>query len=540
MIGPLLLLAAWPALAAARVPSVRYQIVYAPERDTGKWEVSATVSGLAPEPELSVRLPAWGDWAAFGEDYVSGFKAYEVVEASGDAVSGWRLRLVTPRPKELHLVYSVRALSAGESARAAYPLLPSCAGSWCRGFAGNVLVELRQGDKPVRAVRTLTFALPDGWSAATGWGRPKTPRDAVRLDDGYENGVIAFGSGARTRSAGGPGARYEVVQNGLAGDVTQEALAAARDADRLLDARLRPSLARTTRLLISGVGGPAVATAHGIELGIARDDLVAAPAVQHGLARELVRQRLGMLVRGGREPAWFTEGFSDYLAAWILVHLRRVPEGWFADEMAARERAVASNPASYERGTLLAFAMDLRLREGAGGGLFTFLRDLRGPSSQAELVDRIGARGFDDLAKRYILAPEPLAETSVALNGLGYQQVLATATVAYLGLDVGGPSRSTVLAVDAAGPAAAAGIRAGDVLVRYVQTRRDGVRVGISSRNRFRFGTDLFDPDEPAVLTVVRDGRESRVAVEPMPAPWGLVDAYRGSRAAERGASFFK
>lgn len=353
---------------------------------------------------------------------------------------------------------------------------------------------------PVR----IRFVLPARWRAALPWPRSK-------------GAFVAPDVGALVRSyfAVGPFEIHRV----RAGPSTAD-LVVVVPGDPAADARLVSTLVPLLRAEIALFdAGPRKV------LLLVKDDMVPdtyegaaegrsvelnlPPKRSPGLERAasfLVAHELGhtwtCAARPARGPGrleWFHEGFTDYLGWLAMVRAGRLDRtGLLARVQKALSEAVATAGATgggslldasrrfgadasarrlaHAGGALVAFALDRRLRA-EGKDLVGLLRRFRnrwcpahrtftledllgvvgaygGPALEGEVKAEITTKGFPDAAR--------------LLAGTGCTARVSTHRTPRMGMGIRVPPKgpATVAAVVPGGPAAAAGLKAGDVLVR--------------------------------------------------------------------------
>jgi predicted metalloprotease with PDZ domain len=199
------------------------------------------------------------------------------------------------------------------------------------------------------------------------------------------------------------------------------------------------------------------------------------------------------------ETLWFKEGVTTWLAMQSVVQAGFADESWFLRRLAAILKGYYENPLStqlkaqdmasrfwkdgearrlpYDKGALLGLLLDMSLSqdgqtgvervmevllEGAAKGRAYSQRDLR----RVVISMSPDPAGMDRFWTRFVDGAEPLP-LRVALNQLDLRLEQGRASVPYFGFEVAVDNQgSYVASVDPHGPAAKAGLRLGERIVR--------------------------------------------------------------------------
>ena len=184
----------WISLAYAE-PHVAYSLRY---EGASEIEVKMSVSGLDAGAPVTLALP-WqpGSPEKYVTDVTAVAGSIRVVEG------GYELTPADAVPVQVH--YRLHAQAAPSD------LLDGmiCAPDYCLAFADHVLLQV--GDDEPR--RTLSLAVPEGWTASTGWGPPGSGDISLDRIHG-QNGVLAFYKAARTAERTVNGVDIHLLQLG--------------------------------------------------------------------------------------------------------------------------------------------------------------------------------------------------------------------------------------------------------------------------------------------------------------------------------------
>lgn len=545
----------------SQTPSLAYRL-----ESTGKsavWEVTVTGTGFDPAAgPISLSLNDWGDWRGVDSLF---FRLLSIEPASAAAPTAalppFTLTSLTPEGG-FQVRYSLRLTLLGSGAQQALGLLPFHGPNYEYGQTRNVFLAVQQGGAPTSAAVSVELLPPEGAEVFSGWaGRSAGPQRAA-VDPSAWNGLFAFGKPKAARQFGSAQSPVLVWQLGAARDVsdtvgsTIEALVGAMGA-----AMGRPG-PNPLRVFIHDASSGGMAAEQGFVIGYPADTPdfhQFSPYFAQTIAHELFHNWLGITVPASEEIAWFHEGFTDYLALWFMATTSTCQRTWFADRLLELETAALSESAlgsvsfadpgsgwrdgngrmermAYQGGALLAFRLDVELRAAGRAGLPKLVGDfLRegGATSLERIRAWITAQGLPDFYDDFI-AGAALPEVAASLERAGFRLENRAVPLTYLGLQAEGEGLGArIVRVDEDGPAAQAGIRAGDVVRGYSPTRDGTVVAEGELATSFRFGLALFEPAAKSVqLWLDRDGVEIEVRIVPRPMSGGLE-----RRTADPGAS---
>jgi hypothetical protein len=279
--------------------------------------------------------------------------------------------------------------------------------------------------------------------------------------------------------------------------------------------------------------------------------LAGAPPLNLGhrklIAHELLHESVNPGRLGEDAPLWMYEGFTEYLAAWTLAATGQESPvqfaAWmreheirattnvarhgarFGEREGAAHRGSADESLAYSGGALLAFTVDAALRA-CGTDLATVVAEASTARSRAETEpgppravtafrDALSARGLASLYDSLIAAGH-VPRIARALVAAGFVVERTETSLTYLGFSLAA-DRSllsaharVVTAVDADGPAAAAGLQIGDTIVA-VEAPLRGDPPWIASAVDRRYGAGLAEIASGATSVAIRVQRAGGV-----------------------------
>jgi len=505
-------------------PRVAYRLSYDPSERDPVWRVELCASGLAHASGLWLELENWGEWLRLDGYYLRALRSDPPLQRREEH-NRFDVEAPAEWDGELRLSYELALAELGSPARESFGLLPYRAPSYAFGFAANVLLSLRWEDRPAELERWIEIVGPTGWTIATGFGPPARGRLAARIEARIENTVISLGEPVASASDARGAAPIDVVQWGGERDVAAPLLAFAR---AYLDGCTRalgvpPSGA--LRLIVTEPGAGGTRTDGAIAVGCPDGfDGDANAYTLHFLAHELFHDWLGGRLKSseGERLCWFWEGFTEYLSLWHLTSAGLVSRAWFAQRLGDCLQTLEENdhwgklafadpevdwrdpsiePLAYQGSALLAFALDVALRQTGKPGLDELVRGLLsgegGRYSRDSIRAWLVAQGFEAFWQKRFASPGRLSPRA-DLIAVGYQEALEPAPLAYVGLrlDRDGPF-GTVVAVDAAGPSAGL-VFVGDRVSGLTPTHEPTSGAEAAAPD-FPFGLAYYEPEAEEV-----------------------------------------
>jgi predicted metalloprotease with PDZ domain len=397
-------------------------------------EMATTRPGLIPELDA-------GGWPAL----VSELRAFDEEGAELDVSSagpaGWRLaRQHAGRVRVLYEVdYSPLAELGWPAPREA---------AWLEDGYFLLVGRSMFVTTPALGASTVTFALPDGWRAATPWSeQPGSPAQlaVASAAELAENLLVLSQSAPDVVDAGGlrllvaPSAPWIAAR----GEVRRVLEAAIPSLVGLLGIEQRSSYL-VALLPLAETGGESYRKSFALTFE-ERPSRANSARWANTIAHEVFHQWNGWGLRGAdyTSTQWFQEGFTEYAANVALAAARIVTPDEFLAQLAEhvdnRERLTTSledtggrkGPPLYSAGALVAFTWDVRIRHATQGerNLWDFMRTLweqtgRGqwPYEWSDLEAALAATAQLDWAtfhRAHIAGTEPLAlEETFALAGI--------------------------------------------------------------------------------------------------------------------------
>lgn len=540
-------LALW--LVFAQEPAVDYRL----ESDgQGDWIVTLSGRGFNPAAgPVSLTLDEWGEWRDVDSLYFR-LLAAEPAQDELSSLSLPPLKLTALTPAGGFVIqYALRPNVQGSESQLARGLLPFRAATYEFGQTRNVFMMVRQEGEAAPAA-TVELVPPDGREVFSGWaGRSAGPQKAA-ADPSAWNGLFVFGEPRATGSFGGETAPIVVWQFGAAKDVTSTVgLTIESMFGAMGEAMGRPG-PNPLHVFIHDAGGGGMAAAQGFVVGYRADTPdfhQFSPYFAQGVAHELFHNWLGIALPGREEIAWFHEGFTDYLSLWFMASTGACPRSWFADRLLDLEAEALRSSAlgqvafaepgiawrdhdgpleqmAYQGGALLAFRLDVELRAAGKPGLPALICDLLqegGDASLERIRAWIEAQGLSDFYRDFI-AGTALPAAAATLARAGFRLEERAVPLTYLGIESEGDGLGArIVKVDAAGPAAQAGLLPGDVVTGYAPNREAAVQIEEGLPTVYRFGLTLFEPAAKSVqLWVDRAGESIEVQLVPRTMEGGL------------------
>lgn len=511
------------------VAELDYRLSYDPAASAPVWRVELEGGGFGAARGLVVELENWGEWMRLDGYYLRALTAEPpLVRRPGTN----EFELVPPPDWDGHLrvSYELALAELGSPARETFGALPYRAASYTHGVSANTLLALAYEDGPARVERSLTVAVPAGWTVFSGWSGAVAPGTRIAMESGG-NTALSFGLPRAQLSEPG----LEIVQWGGESDVTAALADFARRFVALAATRTGIPAAPVLRLVVlePGMGGTqldgAIVIGHPESFERGQN-----PHTLHFLAHEIFHDWLGGKLRPGGEGeglAWFWEGFTEYLSLRLLAEAGLVTPEWFAERLGEHEQAVSAlasfgatafadpsvawrdpaiEPLTYGGSALVAFALDVELHRRGAPDLAALLGELAaeddGRFTRASLEAWVTrAVGAEFWRARFVA---PVTSTLRAdLLAAGFVEEERPASFAYVGvrLDQPGPF-GTVVAVDPDGPAHGI-VLLGDRVSGLTPTHAELAPPATLAPD-FPFGLAYYDPEAERVRFDVERGAE--------------------------------
>ncbi len=530
--------------AAARAADLRIEHALTCRPD-GCWEVRVHGSGLDPGAgPLEFMLNDWGEWRAVDAYYFEVIAADPPLAADATGFPPFATAIAPP-DGIFDLTYELRVADLDSEAHRNHGLLPFRTQSYAYGHTRNVFLEVRQAGATVAAEYTVELLPPEGADVFSGWaGRHAGPQRAG-VDPAACNGIFAFGSASTERILGSGADQIMVWHFGAARDVSDTVGVMVEMLAPAMGAALESPAPSPLRVFVTDAGGGGMSSDHGFFVGYeaSTPDFVEHSTYFHQtIAHELFHTWLGIRVPGNEDIVWFHEGFTDYFALWFLAATGGCERRWFAErvlELDAEARATSSlgsisfadpdtawrdgdgpnERMAYQGGLLLALALDVELRAAGKPGALQIVKDFLQDGVAPDLASVRGwieSQGLKEFYARCVAGAGPPAAQE-GLERLGFVFERASVPLTYLGLCAEGVGLGArIVKVDPNGPAAAAGVRVGDVVGGYAPTRDGAVEIGSAVTTEYRFGLALFEPAAKSVqIWFERDGREVEIRIVP-------------------------
>ena len=515
------------------------------------WVVELSAHDLAPERgAIRLDLDDWGSWREVDSFYLEVLESEPPLAAS--SAGPWELRTPSDWTGELRVVYRIRPTRLGSRAQKRWGLLPFWTDSYSYGNSRNVFMSVRQAGERLVAKRTLELRAPDELAIFTGWAGLASGTQELEVDPCDGNALIAFGLPQAHERFERAAAPVVVAQFGSAAKVAAEVgQVVVTLVEAMGDALAYP---RETPLFVfvTDAGGGGMGAEHGFVVGFEATSPAShaqSPYFRHLVAHELFHDWLGITVDANESIVWFHEGFTDYLALWHLASSELVPRTWFAERLleleadALRQSALGTvafaeagvgwrdgdgplETMAYKGGALLAFALDVELRQGGHPGLHELIRDLLRSEEQAVELEFLRTWLDErDLAGFYAqaIAGTALPPVIEGLSRVGFELEQVSESLTWLGVRAEGEGLGARIAeVDPDGPGARAGVRVGDVVTGYFPNRSRPPELAPELATELRFGLTLFQPEaEEFKIWVQRDTENIELALEPTRIPGG-------------------
>ena len=403
-------------------PTLEYTLAFVPGGEVAppwgqrpSWELSMRGEGFDPDGgAICLVLNSWGDWMEIDSLYLDLTHTKPAVDAAmfpGNAVV---LELPQDWDGSFEADFTLFPLLAGSTVNQRYGMLPRWSPSYSFGQTRNVFPAVYQDAGKVEAQTQVSVTAPRGVAISTGWQGITRKAQRLQLDPSEGNGFLAFGEPRAFERRALQGGELQVLQYGQAQVVAPQVADLVQQLAASMAAALVPH-SDPMVVYISDVGGGGMGTDFGLVLGYEAstpDWQIASPYYHHFVAHELFHHWLGSKLDGGESFTWFHEGFTEYFGLWHLAATQSISQDWFWERLRELGQEAIENSAwgevpfageavqwrdgdgpretmAYKGGAMLAFLMDVRLRELGQSGAQQMLRDF--------LLEQRGAVSVDDL-----------------------------------------------------------------------------------------------------------------------------------------------
>ncbi len=564
----LLVLFVFGSAAGAR-PDVRYRIAVDPDSRPARWLVEVEIDEIAAGDRL--RLQDWGEWTRVDPSYLVDLESKPAIRRDPDDPQCFLVDAPRRWNGSVRLRFAIPTIEVGTSEYERHGLLPAFhrGERWMLGYSANTLIDVVRADGTiVFADRTLELIVPPDWTIVSGWGGVSKHRQRVTIAQDADNTLFAFGKPSALHRGSRRGVTIEIAQFGDGADVTPTLFDLA--------ARLVPEYGENTgrridrpvRFVVTkaGSGGNRTDGAICIRSSAMDPAEITSPYTVHFIAHESFHDWLGgFLTTDDDSLVWFVEGFTDYVSLWHCASIGLVEREWFAERILRIEEELRQNPVfgkvsfadrsvrwreganeevAYKGGCLLAFHLDVALREQGRTGVIELISDLLkedGGVYAPESIERwLASKGLEEFHGRHVVGRE-LPPAAAALTRVGFSRSRVDATLTYFGIETdSGVDWGTVVSIDPDGPAATVDVQPGDSITGYFPTRARPPRIAESVVTRYRFGLDRFEPNQEGTYIGRRRGEDDdrRIDLQPRVIPGGYHDAMTADP--ERTAAFFR
>jgi M61 glycyl aminopeptidase len=424
---------------AAQTPSVAYQLHFEPGgtatfplQQRPIWKLSIRGKGFDPAAgAICLVFDNWGDWYDIDSLYIDMIHAEPTVDSElfpGNAVV---LHAPPSWDGSFEADFVLLPLRAGTKANQRWGMLPRWSPSYSFGQTRNVIPQVFQDAGKVDAAYSVTLSAPPGVSISSDWLGLTAATQTAAIDPTVGNGFLGFGEPLEHQLRSLPQGRLEVIHYGQGQKVAGKIADLVEQLATSISSALGPP-ADPLVIYISDLGGGGMGTDFGLVLGYEVDTptwLINSPHYLHFIAHEFFHHWLGSKLRGSETYTWFHEGFTEYFGLWHLAATGAITEQWFRERLLElgleaiddsswgelpfagqgiswRDDDGPNETMAYKGGAILAFMIDVQLRESGRTGGLQMLRDfLADGNRDVRLSDlKAWAHGhdLDDFWKEYV------------------------------------------------------------------------------------------------------------------------------------------
>ncbi len=528
-------------------PSIKIDVQLNSDPKVMAWEVHLKAKDLKiSDGHIELRLQNWGTWDRADSLFLRNLSCNLKFKKVDNKMT--RLRVETPADwnGSLEVKYQILMVDRYSQARKHFGLMPWYDRHYGRGFTSNTLMEIFHKEKPINANREIQFRAADDTTIVSGWGKRSRGTHVIRRNQPIDNTLIAFGTPTDVAEQDTKGSKIEIVQFGKGDKIAGKLLPKVAD---LVAAYSRTSglqLKQPVKIYLTDTWGGGVNVDGAMEVGYDPGKGLV-PRMLMTVAHELYHEWLGsgFVPVYHAESVWFKEGFTDYLALWHLAHVGHISHQQFLDRLIELNRAVQANTAlgkisfgdpkvrwrdgdgpnemmAYQGAALLAFFTDVELRKQGKPGVVKMISDfhkLNRSVSNSDIKNWYYKNGLKDFHKTWIEKPN-FQKLLPALVSIGCKETRQPASVPYAGMQNDNAGLfGKIVAVDPKGAAQKAGVQVGDEISGFwpsVASRTD-VKIIKEKSPKYPYGLTSFEPNKTIHFNVIRDGKEVRLKIDPVP-----------------------
>lgn len=372
-----------------------------PLQQRPRWMLTVSGTGFDPAAgAICLVFDNWGDWAVIDSLYIDTGETNPAVDA--DLFPGNAIVLQAPASwnGSFDAEFSLQPLRAGTKSNQRWSMLPQWSPSYSFGQTRNVFPQVFQDEGKVIAHCNVTLSAPPGVKISSGWLGLTDSIHTLSIDPTLGNGFLGFGEPLEHQRRKLPEGRLEVIHYGKGQMVAHKVADLVEKLSMSISGALGPP-ADPLVVYITDVGGGGMGTDYGLVLGYEVETpawQIDSPYYRHFIAHEFFHHWLGSKVSGSESFTWFHEGFTEYFSLWHLAAIGAISQDWFYErlmelgqeaidksswgtvafadqEVPWRDGDGPNEIMAYKGGAVLAFLLDVQLRESGYPGGQQMLRD---------------------------------------------------------------------------------------------------------------------------------------------------------------------